>query len=94
MAGGEKGYVIGAVERAFRVEDFLAGGDLLEWRSVRQVAAGAGVSEDQAYRILQTMLACGRAEQNEAGGFRAARGIVSYGLRLSECLQGHLRRFS
>ena len=90
---GEKS-IIGAVVKAFRVEDWLASGDLLEFRSVREVAAGAGVTANEAYRILQTMVACGRAEQNDKGSFRVCRGIVKYGLQLNECLSGHVRRFA
>jgi DNA-binding IclR family transcriptional regulator len=85
--------LIGAVVKAFKVEDWLAQNDLLAWRSVRETAAGAGVSESEAYRILQTMVACGRAEQSDKGSFRLARGIVKYGLQLNECLSGHVRRF-
>ena len=90
---GEKN-IIGAVVKAFRVEDWLAAGDLLEFHSIREVAAGAGVSQNEAYRILQTMAACGRAEQNEKGSYRLSRGIVKYGLALNECLSGHVRRFA
>jgi DNA-binding IclR family transcriptional regulator len=86
--------VINTVVKAFRVEDWLAAGDLLEFKSIREVAAGAGVSENEAYRILQTMVACGRAEQHDKGGFRLCRGIVKYGLQLNECLSGHVRRFT
>jgi hypothetical protein len=54
--------IISTVVKAFRVEDWLASGDLLEFKSIREVAAGAGVSENEAYRILKTMVACGRAD--------------------------------
>lgn len=91
---GEPKNLIGAVVKAFKVEDWLAAGDLLAFRSIREVAAGAGVSENEAYRILQTMAACGRAEQNDKGSFRLSRGIVKYGLALNECLSGHVRRFA
>jgi DNA-binding IclR family transcriptional regulator len=90
---GEK-YLIGAVVKAFRVEDWLAGAAMLEFKSVRETAAGAGVSENEAYRILQTMVACGRADQNDKGSFRLSRGIVKYALQLNECLSGHVRRFA
>lgn len=86
--------VISAVVKAFRVEDWLASEAMLDFKSVRETAAGAGVSENEAYRILQTMVACGRAEQSDKGSFRLARGIVKYGLQLNECLSGHVRRFS
>lgn len=94
--GGEKKdrQLIGAVVKAFRVEDWLAAGDLLEFKSIREAAAGAGVTENEAYRILQTMVACGRAEQSDKGSFRVARGIVKYGLQLNECLSRHVRRFA
>ena len=90
---GEKN-LISSVIKAVRVEDWLAAGDLLEFRSVRDAAAGAGVTENEAYRILQTLVACGRVEQSEKGGWRLARGIVKYGLQLNECLSGHVRRFA
>ena len=91
MAGAK---TISAVVKAFRVEDWLAAGDLLEFKSIREAAAGAGVTENEAYRILLTMVACGRAEQSDKGSFRAAQGIVKYGLRLNECLSGHVKRFA
>jgi DNA-binding IclR family transcriptional regulator len=86
--------IINTVVKAFRVEDWLAGVAMLEFKSVRETAAGAGVSENEAHRILQTMVACGRAEQNDKGSFRLSRGIVKYALQLNECLSGHVRRFA
>ena len=90
---GEKN-IIGAVAKACKVEDWLASGDLLEFRSVREAAAGAGVTANEAHRILTTLVVCGRAEQNAQGSYRLSRGIVKYGLALNECLSGHVRRFS
>ena len=91
---GKDKNIIGTVVKAFAVEDWLADGDLLAWKSIRGAAAGAGVTENEAYRILLTMVACGRAEQGDKGNFRLAQGIVKYGLRLNECLSRHVKRFA
>jgi DNA-binding IclR family transcriptional regulator len=94
MALGEKGYSIAAAEKVLRVEDWLAGGEILEWRTVREVAEANGLSLNQAHRCLHTLVKCGRAEQSDKGSFRAGQGIVKYGLRLNECLSGHVKRFT
>jgi DNA-binding IclR family transcriptional regulator len=79
------------VEKAFRVENFLASGDVLEWRSAADVAAGALVSKNEAYRILKTMVSCGRAEQNDKG-FRIHRGIVQHAIYVQEYMARQVRR--
>lgn len=85
-------YSIAVVEKAFRVENFLASGDVLEWRSAAEIAKGAMVTQNEAYRILKTMVACGRAEQGEKG-FRTHRGIVMHAIHVQDYLAKHARRF-
>lgn len=78
MAAGEGKYIIAAVEKAVRVENFLARGDLLAYKTAAEVARGAFVSQNEAFRILKTLASCGRVEQGEGGGFRIGRtGLIS-----------------
>lgn len=93
MADGK--YSIAAVEKAVRVENFLARGDLLEWKSVRQVARGAFVTHNEAYRILKTLAGCGRVEQNqvEGGGFRiATAGLINIAAYAHEYMMNSSKR--
>jgi len=43
------------VERAVAVVEWLGSGELNEWRSLREVAAGVEIPESACYRILETL---------------------------------------
>ena len=45
------------LERAIAVVEWLGSGKLEEWRSIREIAAGTGMPESAAYRILETLAA-------------------------------------
>jgi DNA-binding IclR family transcriptional regulator len=67
---------IAAVEKAMRVVEFLGRGDVLGWKSVREVAAGAEVSNDEALRLLHTLAKGKWAEQSKRGFRLAATGFL------------------
>ena len=61
---------IQAVARAVAVVSFLGSGELLEWRSVREVADGAGVPVSTCHGILETLESLGWVEKREGKGYR------------------------
>lgn len=69
-------YTIRALEKGIRVENFLAGGDVLQWKSARVVAQAAQITQDEAFRILQTLVECGRAEKGSHGYRLNTTGII------------------
>jgi DNA-binding IclR family transcriptional regulator len=76
------------LEKGLDVLHFLASGDILGWKSLRQVAAGAGVTLAEAHAALHPLLKRGLAEKAEkAGAFRAAAGgLGQYALKTQEAL--------
>jgi len=93
MAPGEKGYSIAAAEKVLRVEDWLAGGEILEWRTAREVAEANDLSINEAHRCLHTLAKCGRAEQSGKGWRIDHVGIIRYSLYVREYLARQEERF-
>jgi len=79
-------YSIQAVTRALKVVEFLAGGEILEWKSVREVAEGAGVPENTAFRILETLAAAGWAEKGPKGYRQSLGGLVRHAVHAQRIL--------
>jgi DNA-binding IclR family transcriptional regulator len=76
-----------------KVVEFLGRGDVLGWKSVREVAAGAGISKDEAFRLLHTLVAEKWAEQNKAGFRLAATGLMETLLYVQRYLARLARQF-
>jgi DNA-binding IclR family transcriptional regulator len=49
------------------VVEFLGAGEIEEWRSLREVAAGAGMPESACYRILETLTARSWVDKSPKG---------------------------
>ena len=58
---------IQAVERAVAVVSFLGSGEILEWRSVREVADGAGAPVSTCHGILETLAGLDWVEKGDKG---------------------------
>lgn len=58
---------IQAVERAVAVVSFLGSGEIEEWRSVREVAEGAGVPVSTCHGILESLAALSWVEKGDKG---------------------------
>jgi DNA-binding IclR family transcriptional regulator len=94
MAAGGERYLIKAVQQSLAIEDMLAGTDLLAWRSLSEVAQGAQVSKDQAFRILQTLKAAGRVEQSDKGWRIDPHGIIRHAFKVQEYFKQEISRFT
>jgi DNA-binding IclR family transcriptional regulator len=55
------------VKRVLAVQRFLAGGEILEWRNLEEVAQGAGVPRSTCHRILETLVEEGWAQRGPRG---------------------------
>jgi hypothetical protein len=74
------------LRKGLAVVDFLITGEILEWKGLDQVAAGAGVSRNEAYAALNVLIDEGWVEK-DSRGFRACyTGLVKYVLEAQECL--------
>jgi DNA-binding IclR family transcriptional regulator len=67
MAAGEGKYAAKSARRILEVIEFLGQGEILEWKSIREVAAGTGVSINMSYRLLETLAAAGWVEKGPRG---------------------------
>jgi len=85
---------IQAVERALAVVEFLAGGEILEWKTLEEVARGVGRQAgtpaplSSCHRILITLVEKGWVEKGPKGWRQNSAGII----RHSEYAQSYLNR--
>lgn len=85
---------IQVVERALAVVEFLAAGEILEWKTLEEVARGIGrqagtpAPMSSCHRILITLVECGWAEKGPKGWRQDSAGII----RHSEYAQSYLNR--
>jgi DNA-binding IclR family transcriptional regulator len=85
-------YLIRAVTEALAVEEWLASGALLEWKSLEEVSLGVPLTRDKCYRILKTLAAAGRLEESDKGWRVSPEGLIRLALetqkyfdRLAQC---------
>lgn len=74
---------IQAVERAVAVVEFLGSGELLEWRSVREVAEGAGAPVSTVHGILESLAAAGWVEKTPKG-YRIGLNLINILLHMQK----------
>ena len=91
MAG--KDHSIKTAEKLIRVVEFLGRGDILGWKSVREVAAGAGVSQNEAWRLLHSLVKGKWAEQDKRGFRLAPTGLMEMLLYVQKYLARLARQF-
>lgn len=78
MTGKSREYEVKALKGGLKVIEFLAGGDILGWKSVQEVADASGVSKNRAFRILRTLRDCGWAEQGKKGFRQHGTGLMKH----------------
>jgi hypothetical protein len=75
---------IQAVERALAVVEFLAGGEILEWKTLEEVAQGIGRQAgtpaplSSCHRILITLVECGWVEKGPKGWRQDSTGLMKH----------------
>lgn len=79
-------YSIAAAEKVLKVEDYLAQGEILEWRTVREVAEANDLSPNEAHRCLHTLAKCHRAEQSGKGWRISPEGIIRHAIYAQDYL--------
>lgn len=93
MAQGERDYSIQAAVKVFRVEDWLAQGEILEWRTVKEAATAIGLSINEAYRCLHTLVKCNRAEQSDKGWRISPDGVIRHAVKVQRYFREQENRF-
>jgi DNA-binding IclR family transcriptional regulator len=78
---------IQAVERALAVVEFLAGGEILEWKTLDEVAQGAMVPMSSCHRILATLVDKGWVEHGPKGWRQGTGGLLKHGEYAKKYLQ-------
>lgn len=71
---------IQAVERALAVVEFLAAGEILEWKTLEEVAQGAMVPMSSCHRILATLVEKGWAQKSPKGWRQDTAGIIRHSI--------------
>lgn len=92
-AMAKQDYSIAVAEKLIKVVEFLGQGDILGWKSSAEVAAGAGVSKNEAYRILCTLCKCAWAEYDPRGFRLAPTGLMEMLLYVQKYLARLARQF-
>ena len=81
-----EGAVNKALKKGLKVTHFMLTGEILEWKSLDEVAAGAGVSRHDAYAALNALVQEEWAEKSDKGYRACYTGLVQYLLAANECL--------
>jgi DNA-binding IclR family transcriptional regulator len=92
-ATATRDYNIAVAEKLIKVVEFLGRGDILGWKSSAEVASGAGVSQNEAFRILHTLVKGQWAEQGERGFRLAPAGLMEMLLYVQKYLARLARQF-
>lgn len=78
MAVKKPDYHVQLVADTIQVIEFLAGGDILAWKSLREVMEATGVTKDKSFRILHTLLQCGWVEIGKKGFRQSSKGLMKH----------------
>jgi DNA-binding IclR family transcriptional regulator len=89
----EKDRSIKTAEKLMKVVEFLGRGDILGWKSVREVATGAGVTTNEAFRLLHSLVKGKWAEQDKRGFRLAPTGLMEMLLYVQKYLARLARQF-
>ena len=92
-AMAKQDYSIAVAEKLIKVVEFLGRGDILGWKSVREVAAGAEVSQNEAFRLLHSLVKGKWAEQDKRGFRLAPTGLMEMLLYVQKYLARLARHF-
>jgi len=89
----ETDHSIKTAEKLMKVVEFLGRGDILGWKSVREVATGAGVTTNEAFRILHSLVKGKWAEQDRRGFRLAPTGLMEMLLYVQKYLARLAQQF-
>jgi len=71
-------YTIQALHRGLLVIEYLAQGQIDEWKTIREVAAATKLPENTCYRLLETLQAKGWAEKSGKGYRQGTKGLMTH----------------
>ncbi len=78
--------------KVIRVVDYMVTGQILEWKSLEEVAGATGLSRNEAYSILTALVENLWVEKSPKG-FRANYpGLARYTIEAQECLARQAQR--
>lgn len=77
-----------ALSRGLRVFKHLASGDILGWKSIREIAAALQLTVNEVYGALETLVAEGLAEKSDRGFRQSPQGLTFYALQALEAMNG------
>jgi DNA-binding IclR family transcriptional regulator len=82
-----------ALHKGLAVQKSLLSGEILEWKSLDEVAAAAGVTRNEAFQALGTLEEFGWVEKSARGFRAAASGLATITAAAQECLTGIAARW-
>ena len=84
--GRETEYGTKAFKKGLKVFKLLGTGDILEWKSVREVARETGLTINETYGALEDLVAEGLAEKSDKGFRQSPQGLSFYAVKVQEAL--------
>jgi len=85
-AGGGNDYTVQAALKALKVAEFLAGGEILEWKTIREVAEATGLTHNLTYRLLETLVTAGWGEKSAKGYRQNSKALARHAYYAKEYL--------
>lgn len=76
----------------FQVFKHLGQGQILEWKSLREVARETGLTHNEAYGALEDLVAEGLAEKSDRGFRQSPQGLSFYAVQAQEELLRAMRQ--
>lgn len=84
---GNKGF-----RKGIEVIDLLLMGDILEWKSLDEVATKTGLSRNEAYAALNTLVDKNWAEKSDRGFRACPAALTRINMAAQECLMGYAQK--
>ena len=82
----EKGAGNRAVRRCLQVMKYLGQGDILAWRSMRQIAQEMGITASQTYTALEDLVREELVEKSATGYRQGPQGLAFYAIAAQEAV--------
>lgn len=84
--GKNRDYTVQTVLNVLKVVEFLAGGEILEWKTIREVAEATALTHNMSYRLLETLVAAGWAEKTTKGYRQNSKALARHAYYAKEYL--------
>lgn len=88
-----KDYTVQAALNVLTVAEFLARGEILEWKSIREVAEATGLTENMAYRLLETLVAKAWAQKSRKGYRQDTVGLMNHLIYAQQYLKPLIEKY-